>query len=120
MALQTEYSFTLPNGYVDEEGTLHKKGMMRLATAGDEILPLRDPRVQSNPSYLSIILLSRVITKLGSLPDINPGTIEGLFIEDLAFVQELYSRINGGGEVTLRTNCSSCNEEVELTFSPPK
>jgi len=120
MALQTEYPFTLPNGYVDEEGTLHKKGVMRLATAADEILPLRDPRVQSNPSYLSIILLSRVITNLGSLNDINPGTIEGFFIEDLAFVQELYSRINGAGSVTLKTVCSNCGEEVELSFSPPK
>jgi len=120
MALQTEYSFTLPNGYVDTEGTLHKKGTMRLATAGDEILPLRDPRVQGNPSYLSIILLSRVVTRLGSLPDINPSVIEGIFIEDLAFLQELYSRINGNGSVTLRTKCTSCDEEVELSFSPPK
>ena len=72
MALQTEYTFILPKGYVDEEGNLHTKGIMRLATAADEILPLRDPRVQANPSYLSIILLSRVISRLGSLGDVNP------------------------------------------------
>ena len=120
MALQTEYTFTLPQGYVDDEGSLHNKGVMRLATAGDEILPLRDPRVQNNPSYLSVILLSRVITKLGTLTDINPGTIEGFFIEDLAFLQELYSRINGGGSITLKTTCSHCGEEVGLSFSPPK
>lgn len=120
MALQTEYPFTLPKGYVDEEGNLHKKGVMRLATAADEILPLRDPRVQTNPGYLSIILLARVITALGSLQDINTGTIEGLFIEDLAYLQELYSRINGGESVTLKAECPHCGGEVEVSFTSPK
>jgi len=94
MALQTEYSFTLPRGFVDEEGTLHKKGVMRLATAADEILPQRDPRVQSNPAYLTLILLSRVVTKLGTLSSINPNTMENLFLEDLNYLQELYQQIN--------------------------
>ncbi len=120
MALQTEYEFTLPKGYVDEEGNLHTKGIMHLATAADEILPLRDPRVQANPSYLSIILLSRVITKLGSLGDVNPGVIEGLFIEDLGYLQELYSRVNGGESITLKTDCPHCGEAVEVSFSPPE
>ncbi len=95
MALQTEYEFTLPKGFIDEEGTLHKKGVMRLATAADEILPQKDPRVQSNPAYLTLILLSRVVTKLGSLNDVNPSIIEGLFLEDLTYLQALYQRING-------------------------
>jgi len=94
MALQTEYSFTLPKGFVDEEGSLHKEGVMRLATAADEILPQRDPRVQSNPAYLTLILLSRVVTKLGNLSSINPNTMENLFLEDLNYLQELYQRIN--------------------------
>jgi len=91
---QTEYEFTLPLGYVDSEGTLHREGIMRLATAADEILPLKDPRVQSNQAYLIIILLSRVITKLGTLPQINPKIIEGLFAADISFLQEFYNRIN--------------------------
>ena len=94
MILQTEFEFELPKGYVDQHGTRHRQGVMRLATAADEILPLRDPRVQDNPSYVTLIVLSRVIIKLGELPDIHPKIIEGLFLEDLAYLQRLYSSIN--------------------------
>jgi hypothetical protein len=118
MALQTEYTFTLPQGFVDEDGNLHQKGVMRLATAGDEILPQRDPRVQSNPAYLTLILLSRVVSKLGTLTNIDPTIMEGLFLEDLSYLQNLYQRINGNGELTLKTECQHCGEEVEVTFSP--
>jgi len=119
MALQTEYEFTLPQGYVDEEGNLHSKGVMRLATAKDEILPQKDPRVTSNPSYLSVILLSRVITSLGSLDDVSPQVIENLFIKDLSYLQELYSRINEG-DIVLNTKCPHCNEEHEVRIDSPK
>ena len=119
MALQTEYEFSLPKGYVDEEGTLHKKGVMRLATAADEILPQKDPRVQNNPAYLTLILLARVVTKLGSLNDVNPGIIEGLFLEDLTYLQELYQRINGNGELMIKTKCPHCGETVEVNLFPP-
>ncbi len=118
MALQTEYEFTLPKGFVDEEGRLHKKGMLRLATAADEILPLKDPRVQSNPAYLTIILLSRVVTKLGTLEDVNPRIIEGLFVEDTAYLQEFYRRVNGGEQLTIATKCPHCNEPVEVGLNP--
>ena len=91
--MQTEFDFMLPKGYVDANGDLHRAGKMRLATAADEILPLRDPRVQQNPSYLSIILLSRVITKLGTLPAVNNKVIEDLFTMDLAYLQDMYQRI---------------------------
>jgi hypothetical protein len=91
---QTEFEFTLPCGFLDEEGTLHREGVMRRATAADEILPLKDPRVQKNEAYLVVILLSRVVTRLGALPAINPKVVEGLFATDLAFLQELYNRIN--------------------------
>src|SRR5262249_49696287 len=91
---QTEFEFTLPCGYLDEDGTLHREGVMRRATAADEILPLRDPRVQRNDAYVVVILLSRVVTRLGSLPAINPKVIEGLFATDLAFLQQLYNRVN--------------------------
>jgi hypothetical protein len=91
---------------------------MRLATAGDEILPLKDPRVQANPSYLTVILLSRVVVKLGTLEDVNPSIIEGLFVEDLGHLQELYRRINGGEELTLKGKCPACGEAVEVGFVP--
>ena len=92
--LQTEFEFTLPRGYVDSNGLLHKKGRMRLATAMDEIAPLRDPRVKSNQAYLVIILLSRVMTQLGSVEVIDTGVVEGLFSADLAFLQDFYRKIN--------------------------
>ena len=88
----------LPKGFVDDEGNLHRQGIMRLATVAIEILPQKDPRVQNNPSYLSVILLSRVVTKLGSLSSVNPALIEKLFASDLAFLQNLYQQINGNGQ----------------------
>lgn len=92
--LQTEFEFTLPRGYIDGEGTLHKSGTMRLATAMDEIAPMRDPRVRSNQAYLVIILLARVITKLGTVAHIDTGVIENLFSADLAYLQDFYGKIN--------------------------
>lgn len=94
----TEIDFELPKGYVDAAGTLHRRGTMRLATAADEILPLRDPRVQQNEAYLAVIVLARVITRLGSLPEVSTTVIEGLFASDLAYLEQLYERINSGDE----------------------
>jgi len=119
MALQTEYEFTLPKGYIDDSGDLHRKGVMKLASAADEILPMKDPRVQRNPSYLSVIVLSRVITKLGELKDVTPGTIERLFIGDLTYLQELYRRINGDGDMILNLKCPHCGESFEETLTAP-
>ena len=99
LGFQTEVEFELPKGYVDEEGTLHRRGVMRLATAADEILPLRDPRVQQNEAYLAVIVLARVIVRLGTLPDIHAGTIEGLFASDLAYLQRLYEQLNSDDDV---------------------
>lgn len=96
---QTEIEFELPKGYVDDTGTLHRRGTMRLATAADEILPLRDPRVQQNEAYLVVIVLSRVITRLGSLADVHPGVIENLYASDLAYVQRLYEKFNSSDEL---------------------
>lgn len=114
MEFQTEFSFVLPKGYVDHSGMLHREGIMRLANAGDEILPLRDPRVQQNPGYLSIILLARVVTKLGSLPAVDTRVIEGLFTVDLAYLQDLYQRINSMDAPVYRTVCPHCGEEIEV------
>ena len=112
--MQTEFEFMLPRGYVDANGDLHRKGTMRLATAADEILPLRDPRVQQNSSYLSIILLSRVITKLGTLPVVNNKVIEDLFTMDLAYLQDLYQRINMSEMPSYQLTCPHCSERFEV------
>lgn len=114
MNLQTEFPFTLPCGYVDAEGNRHREGAMRLATAYDEIAPLRDPRVQSNPGYLVLILLSRVVTRLGSVSHLNPKVIENLFAQDLAFLQDLYQRINGDGNSRVLVACPHCQGEFEV------
>jgi len=111
--LATEVDFELPKGYVDADGNLHRKGVMRLATAADEIYPLKDPRVQSWPAYLIVILLSRVVVRLGGLTEVNPGVIEGLFSEDLAHLQNLYNRINGLTPATVAVRCPQCGHEHE-------
>lgn len=110
----TEHEFELPKGYIDAEGTLHRQGTMRLATAADEILPMKDPRVQSLPAYLLIILLARVVVKLGKLPVINPKVIEGLFSEDLAYLQDLYNRINGLTPRYVTAQCPKCGQDLEI------
>ena len=119
MALQTEFEFTLPKGYVDKEGNLHKTGTMRLATAADEILPLRDPRVQANPAYLTIILFSRVITKLGKFEQLNPDAIEKLFASDLSFLQDFYRRINENSTGKIKTMCPKCEYNFEVEVESP-
>lgn len=111
--LRTEFEFTLPKGYVDKEGNLHKKGVMRLATAKDEIVPLQDYRVQQNRAYLVIILLSRVISKLGELKTINPAVIEELFSADLAYLQDFYRRINEEGTSMIKVKCPNCSTQFE-------
>ena len=112
--METEFEFELPKGYVDKNGDVHKRGSMRLATAADEILPMRDPRVQQNAGYLTIILLSRVITRLGTLSMINTNVIEGLFTMDLAYLQDLYQRINMSDMPTYKVVCPHCNQQIEV------
>ncbi|CAN5472892.1 hypothetical protein BH10ACT8_BH10ACT8_26480 [soil metagenome] len=115
--VRTEFAFTLPVGYLDDSGVFHREGRMRLATARDEILPLRDPRVQDNEAYLTIILLSRVITSLGSLSAVNPGTIEGMFAADLAMLQDLYRRINAEGHTRAAVRCPACEHDFAVDVS---
>ena len=117
MSRQTEYEFTLPVGYVDQDGQAHRQGVMRLATAMDEIAPLRDVRVRANQAYLAIVLLSRVVVRLGNLPAINTGVIENLYVADLAYLQALYRQINEEGKTTIAVTCPNCQtqHEVDLT-----
>jgi hypothetical protein len=99
IGFRTEVDFELPKGYVDESGMLHRRGVMRLATAADEILPLRDPRVQQNQAYLTVIVLARVIVRLGGLPEVHTGIIEGLYASDLAYLQQLYEQLNAADDL---------------------
>ena len=115
--MQTEFPFVLPRGYIDSEGNEHREGVMRLATAFDEVGPMKDPRVQSNPGYLVIILFSRVITRLGTLTSINPKVIEGLFSADLAFLQEFYRAINQNGHSRFAVTCHHCDAQFEVEMS---
>jgi hypothetical protein len=117
VSLRTEFEFELPRGYVDDDGVLHRKGAMRMATARDELIPLRDERVRKNPAYLTVVLLSRVITRLGTLTDIYAETVEELFAVDVAFLQELYRRINSEGHTRVAVQCPECEHgfEVDLT-----
>jgi len=111
---QTEFTFTLPKGYIDHDGNLHREGVMRLANAADEIAPLQDPRVQRNDAYMSIILLSRVITQLGSLEDINPAIVERMFAGDVSYLQDLYQQINANGHAHLTLSCPHCKQNFEV------
>jgi hypothetical protein len=116
MAFKTEFQFTLPRGFVDKDGNVHKEGVMRLATAKDEIMPLQDYRVQSNRAYLVIILLARVVTKLGNLNAINPGIIENLYSSDLQFLQDFYRQINEEGTNRVEVDCPECKHKFEVTM----
>jgi phage FluMu protein gp41 len=115
--LHTEHEFTLPIGYLDADGTLHRDGVMRLATAADEILPLKDPRVVKNPAYLIVILLSRVVTRLGSVSPITPKLIEDLYAKDLAFLQDLYNNVNRLEERHTEAVCPQCQYEFDTVVA---
>ena len=116
--MQTEYTFVLPRGYMDAAGQLHQEGKMRLATAADEILAINDPRVEQNEAYLSVILLSRVITDLGTLPQVTPQVLEEMFSSDFAFLEDLYRRLNASESVHLGVICPFCNGHFQIQTAP--
>jgi hypothetical protein len=113
-AIQTEFRFTLPRGYVDSDGKVHREGRMRLATARDELVPLRDDRVRENPAYLTVVLLGRVITQLGSLPRVDASVVEDMFASDLAFLQDFYRRVNAEGHTLAAVTCPECAHEFAV------
>lgn len=115
--MHTEIAFTLPVGYVDDRGQTHRQGVMRLATARDEIEPLRDPSVRANDAYLSVLLLARTVTRIGPVTDITPGLVEGLFAADFDHLQRLYERVNSDGDAIGVVGCPACAHrfEVDLT-----
>jgi hypothetical protein len=112
--LRTEFDFVLPRGYVDRAGTVHRHGTMRLATARDELVPLHDDRVRDNPAYLTVVLLGRVITRLGSVDDLHAGVVESMFAADVAFLQDLYRRINSEGHTKAAVACPACQHEFTV------
>ena len=115
--LRTEFSFVLPRGYVDASGTVHREGVMRLATARDELVPLRDDRVRQNPADLTVVLLARVIERIGSVTDVHAGVIEDLFAADLAFLQDLYRRVNQEGHTRAAVTCPACAHRFAVDVS---
>ena len=117
--METIYDFTLPKGYIDKDGELHRNGKMRLATAGDEISATKDPRVLSNPSYLTIVVLSKVITEIEGVMAITPTLVERLFTADLAFLQDMYQKINDIEPPKVQAICPDCGKsfEVPLNFT---
>jgi hypothetical protein len=115
--LVTEFPFVLPRGYVDASGTLHRDGVMRLATARDELVPLRDDRVRDNPAYLTVVLLARVVTRLGTVTDIHAGVMENLFAADLAFLQDLYRRVNQEGHTRAHVTCPECGGNFDIDLA---
>jgi hypothetical protein len=115
--MKTEFEFALPKGFVDGDGTVHRDGIMRLATARDEIEPLRDPNVRQNEAYLAVLLLSRVVTRLGAMTTLTPDIIEGLYAADFDHLQRLYERINADGEAVGSVSCPACAHSFEVDLS---
>ena len=115
--LQTEFDFELPRGYVDGSGTVHRRGTMRLGTGRDELVPLRDDRVRENPAYLTVVLLARVVTNIGDVTDVHAGIIENLFATDLAFLQDMYRRVNTEGHTLASVGCPSCGHSFAIDLA---
>ncbi|UUN26499.1 zinc-ribbon domain-containing protein [Streptomyces sp. FIT100] len=115
--LRTEFEFELPRGYVDETGTVHRHGTMRLATARDELRPQIDLRVKENPAYLSVVLLSQVITRLGTISDVHAGIVERMYATDVAFLQDFYRRVNSEGHTRAAVTCPHCEGGFEVDLS---
>ena len=116
-ALTTEFDFELPRGFVDGDGTVHRRGTMRLATARDELLPLYDARVQENSAFMTVVLLARVVTRLGTLTDIHSGIIENMFASDVAFLQDLYRRVNAEGHARAAVTCPACGHDFSVDLA---
>ena len=115
--MQTEFAFTLPKGYVDAAGAVHREGTMRLATARDEIEPLRDPQARQNEAYLAVLLLARVVTRIGDVGEITPELVEELYAADFDHLQRLYERINANGEAVGVVACPACANQFEVDLT---
>lgn len=117
MELQTVYPFRLPKGYLDREGNLHREGQMRLATAGDELSALRDPQVKADESMMNVLLLSKVVISLGTLTEITPEVIVGMFVSDMEFLQTMYENINKVDNPKIQVTCPHCGQQFTDTLN---
>jgi hypothetical protein len=115
--MRTDFEFTLPRGYVDESGAVYREGVMRLATARDEIEPLRDPAVRHNEAYLAVLLLARVVTRIGEITNVTPQVVEALYAADFDHLQQLYERLNTNGDTVGVISCPHCEEEFEVDLT---
>lgn len=115
--MKTEIEFTLPRGYMDARGVVHRTGTMRLATARDEIEPLRDPAVRQNDAYLSVLLVARVVTRIGEVTDVTPDLVEDLYAADFDHLQRLYERLNTDADVVGAVTCPSCEHAFEVDLA---
>ena len=116
-SFQVNFDFVLPRGYVDQQGTIHREGTMRLATARDELLPLLDPKVKANEAFMTLALLARVVTRLGTLPEVDDQVIGGLWATDVAFLQDLYRRINSEGHTLVEVTCPACSTDFSVDMA---
>lgn len=112
--LCTEFSFTLPRGYIDATERVHRHGVMRLATAKDEIMVQQERIVQENSAYGALVMLSRVISRLGSLNSVTPEQLEGLVLQDISYLREFYNRVNQQGNTHIPTQCPHCDAEFNM------
>ena len=117
MFLQREYEFTLPKGYMDEEGGVHRRGVMRLATALDEIEAAKAPGTKENGDYMSVVLLSRVVSRLEGVDNVTPEIIGGMFTADFAFLQNMYETINSAEDPVIHVQCPFCNKSFTDTLN---
>jgi hypothetical protein len=115
--MRTEVPFTLPMGYVDGHGNVHREGRMRLATARDEIEPLGEAEVRQNQAYLSVLLVARTVTRIGEITEITPELVEGLYAGDFDHLQRLYERINSNGESVGVVTCPNCSHQFEVDMT---
>jgi hypothetical protein len=115
--LRTEFEFTLPCGYVDAAGTLHRGGAMRLATALDEVEAMGEARRRANGAYATVALLARVITRLGEVAPVDAAVVERLFSADFVYLQELFVRANDGGGTLVETECPGCGARFALALA---
>lgn len=108
--MQVEVEFVLPHGLVDASGQVHRHGRMRKATVMDEIEPHCHPLVAQYPGYAVVVLLARVLTQLGSLPQVTPQVVEGMFAGDVAYLEDLYEQLNSPVTAMVQATCPQCQQ----------
>jgi hypothetical protein len=115
--VRTEVPFTLPVGLLDGRGVVHRDGLMRLATARDELEPLRDAVVRGHAAYLSVLLLARTVTRIGTITEVTPELLESMYAADFDHLQRVYERINAAGDAVGVVDCPHCGRDFEIDLA---